>query len=186
VDLLLEIVALRQQLEGYRRQVRRPRLRRADRLFWIWLCRHWTRWRSALVIVQPEAVLRWHREGFRRHWRRISRGRPGRPRTTNSIVRLIEQMSRQNPTWGEDRIALELKLKLGEVLEYPQEAASVSRGVQCQTRRKNLGTAWVWARLTPPVGDDYIPERTFGREIPIAREGDMDPTRGRTLDDPRR
>ncbi len=113
VDLLLEIVALRQQLEIYRRQVRRPRLRRADRLFWIWLCRHWTRWRSALVIVKPETVLRWHREGFRRHWRRISRGRPGRRPLSAEIVAIIERMSRENPTWGEDRIALELKLKLG-------------------------------------------------------------------------
>ena len=55
-DLVLEILALRQQLEAYRRQVRRPRLRRDDRLFWIWLRRHWSRWRSALVIVQPETA----------------------------------------------------------------------------------------------------------------------------------
>lgn len=112
-DLILEILALRQQLEAYGRQVRRPRLRRADRLFWIWLRRRWPKWRSALVIVQPETVLRWHREGYRRHWRRISRGRPGRPPISREIVELIEQMSRENPAWGEDRVALELKLKLG-------------------------------------------------------------------------
>ena len=61
-DLLIENAALRQQLEVYRRQVERPRLHRADRLFWIWLSRWWGRWRSALVIVSPETVLRWHRE----------------------------------------------------------------------------------------------------------------------------
>lgn len=112
-DLLLEILVLRHQLEVYRRQVKRPCLRRADRLFWIWLRRHWSRWRSALVIVQPETVLRWHREGYRRHWRRISRGHPGRPPISREVVSLIERMSRENPAWGEDRIALELKLKLG-------------------------------------------------------------------------
>lgn len=112
-DLLLEIVALRQQINILKRANPRPKLRRADRLFWIWIRRHWSRWRSALVIVQPETVLRWHREGYRRHWRRISLGRPGRPRIPKQLVELIEQMSRDNPTWGEDRIALELKLKLG-------------------------------------------------------------------------
>ena len=112
-DLLLEIMALRQQLGVYQRQVKRPRLRRTDRVFWIWLRRHWNRWRSSLVIVQPETVLRWHQEGYRRHWRRISRGRPGRPPVSSEIVSIIERMSGENPTWGEDRIALELKLKLG-------------------------------------------------------------------------
>lgn len=97
-DLLIEIMALRQQLDVYQRQVKRPRLRRLDRLFWIGLRRHWTRWRSALVIVQPETVLRWHREGYRRHWRRISRGRPGRPPLSPEIVSLIKLMSTENPT----------------------------------------------------------------------------------------
>jgi len=112
-DLLLEIMALRQQLGIYQRQVGRPRLRRVDRLFWIWLCRHWARWRGALVIVRPETVLRWHREGYRRYWRRVSGGQPGRPRILKLVVELIVQMSTENPSWGEDRIALELKLKLG-------------------------------------------------------------------------
>jgi len=112
-DLLLEIMALRQQLGVYKRQVRRPRLRRCDRLFWIWLRRHWTRWRDALLIVQLETVLRWRREGYRRHWRQRSRGRPGRPPLSPEIVSLIQRMSSENPSWGEDRVVLELKLKFG-------------------------------------------------------------------------
>ena len=115
-DLLLEILALRQQLEVYQRQVKRPRLRRTDRVFWITLRRHWDRWRSVLVIVKPETVLRWHREGYRRHWRRFSRGKPGRPPVSTEIVELIKRMSLENPSWGEDRIALEMKLKLGVVV----------------------------------------------------------------------
>ena len=65
-DLVLENAALRQQLDVYQRQVPRPKLGRADRVFWIWLPRHWPRWRSALVIVKAETVLRWHREGYPR------------------------------------------------------------------------------------------------------------------------
>ena len=57
-DLLLEVTALRQQLEVYQRQTPRPKMQRGDRLFWIWLCRHWAGWRSALVIIKPETVLR--------------------------------------------------------------------------------------------------------------------------------
>ena len=60
-DVALENLALRQQLVVLTRSPRRPRLTRADRLFWSWLSRAWPRWRSALVIVQPDTVVRWHR-----------------------------------------------------------------------------------------------------------------------------
>ncbi len=112
-DLLVENAALRQQLEIYRRQTRSPRLLPSDRLFWIWLSRWWARWKSALVIVSPETVLRWHREGYRRHWRRISGGSPGRPPIDRDTIAVIQRISRDHPEWGEDRIALELELKLG-------------------------------------------------------------------------
>ena len=113
LDLLLEIAALREQLEIYRRQVRRPKLRRGDRLFWIWIRRHWPRWRDALVIVKPATVLRWHRKGHRAYWRWRSRGKPGRPRIPQKHIAFIRRFSGDPPEWGEDRIALELKLKLG-------------------------------------------------------------------------
>jgi len=112
-DLILENAALRQQLHVYKRQIKKPKLDRGDRNFWIWLRRRWKRWNSALVIVTPETVLRWHREGFRRHWRRLSARGPGRPPIPWRHRKLIEQMSRENPDWGEDQIALELELKLG-------------------------------------------------------------------------
>jgi hypothetical protein len=56
-DLLLENAALRQQLAVYQRKGNRPQLTSADRLFWVWLSRCWPRWRSALFIVQPEAMM---------------------------------------------------------------------------------------------------------------------------------
>ena len=68
-----EILALRQQLAVLQRQSKRPQLRDRDRLFWIFLKRFWPDWRKALLVVQPETVVRWHRRGFRYYWRWKSR-----------------------------------------------------------------------------------------------------------------
>jgi len=112
-SLALENLALRQQLAILRSSQRRPRLTTADRWFWVVLARRWSEWRSALAIVTPDTVLRWHREGFRRHWARKSRGREsGRPALDPQVVRLIRDMSGANPLWGAPRIHGEL-LKLG-------------------------------------------------------------------------
>lgn len=78
----------------------RPFLRPADRLLWIWLCRHWSRWRASLVLIQPTTVLRWHREGYRRHWRRRSGESIGRPRIPRSPISLLRRISSENPRWG--------------------------------------------------------------------------------------
>ena len=63
----LENVALRHQLAVLQGSVRRPRFRRRDRIFWLWLARLWAGWRASLVIVQPATVLAWHRKGFQLH-----------------------------------------------------------------------------------------------------------------------
>ena len=63
--LILENLALRQQLAVYKRIGKRPRLRPADRVFWVWLSRLWRGWRTPLILVKPETVIRWHRQGFR-------------------------------------------------------------------------------------------------------------------------
>jgi len=113
VSLSAENAILRHQLSVLQRDRPRPPLRLVDRVLWIWLCRHWNRWRSALVLIQPATVLRWHREGYRRHWRRRSGGFGGRPRIPRTHISLIRRISSDHPEWGEDRIALELKAKLG-------------------------------------------------------------------------
>ena len=69
-------------------------------------------WRGALVIVKPETFTKWHRTAFRLFWRWKSRKR-GRPALPRNVRELIRQMARENPTWGEERIADELSLKLG-------------------------------------------------------------------------
>ena len=109
--LAAENLALRQQLVVLQRSVKRPKLRGRDRVFWVWLSRLWARWRSCLLMVKPETVIRWHRQGFKAFWRRKSRRRgPGRPRAEAEVRRLIRRMSRQNATWGTPRIQSELCL----------------------------------------------------------------------------
>jgi transposase InsO family protein len=112
-QLALENLALRQQLAVYKRTVNRPKLRRSDRLFWVWLPRLWAGWRAALVIVAPDTVLRWQRRRFRDYWTKLSR-RPsvGRRPVSAEIKALVAKMAAANPLWGAPRIHGEL-LKLG-------------------------------------------------------------------------
>ena len=111
-DLTLEILALRQQLAVLKHGRPRPRLSAIDRMFWIALRRWWPGWRRALIVVQPETVIRWHRRGFRAFWRWRSRTRRrGRPRVDAELRQLICRMARENP-WGAPRIHAEL-LMLG-------------------------------------------------------------------------
>jgi len=112
-DLQLELLALRHQIAVLRRTAPKPRLKSADRLLWICLCRLWYRWRSALVFVKPATVIDWHRRGFRRYWTwKVRHGQTGRPRVARETRELIRTMSRTNGLWGAPRIQSEL-LKLG-------------------------------------------------------------------------
>ena len=112
-DLILENLALRQQLAVLANRRPRPRLSGTDRVFWRALRRWWPRWREVLVIVEPATVIRWHREGFRRYWTWKSRHRNvGRPSTKAEIRVLVRRMAADNPTWAAPRIHGEL-LMLG-------------------------------------------------------------------------
>jgi transposase InsO family protein len=112
-QLVLENVALRQQLAVYKRTVPRPRLRTTDRLLWAGLAKVWAGWRQALVIVSPATVLRWQRRRFRAYWTRLSgRATGGRPPVHAEIKALVIRMATANPLWGAPRIHGEL-LKLG-------------------------------------------------------------------------
>src|SRR5262247_1289456 len=78
--LHLEILALRHQLQLLQRsRPRRLRLAKADRWLWAWLSRSWSSCRTVLVIVKPETVIAWHRQGVRLWRTRQSRRRTGRP-----------------------------------------------------------------------------------------------------------
>jgi putative transposase len=111
--LHLEVLALRHQLQVLQRsRPQRLRLARADRWLWAWLSRAWGDWRTAVVIVKPETVVAWHRQGFRLFWTWKSRRRHGRPPVGADARALIRTMSEQNPLWGAPRIHGEL-VKLG-------------------------------------------------------------------------
>lgn len=64
-DLVLENLALRKQLAAFKARGKEPRVRPADRAFWLVLRRVWSRWADALVFVKPDTVVRWHRGGFK-------------------------------------------------------------------------------------------------------------------------
>jgi len=143
-DLALENLVLRQQLAVLKAAHPRPRLADPDRLFWVLIARMWSGWRSARHIVQPETVIRWHRQGFRYYWRWMSRHK-GRPRIDAGIRTLIRRMSLANPLWGAPRIHGEL-LKLGvEIAE-----ATVARDM---------------VRRSGPPSQAW---RTFSRTMPAA------------------
>jgi len=99
-DLLIENLALRQQLAILTAKRPRPRMRAADRLFWIALRRFWPRWKEVLVIIQPDTIKRWHRDGFKKYWTWKSRRRSvGRPFTKAEIRALVRRMTKENPTY---------------------------------------------------------------------------------------
>ena len=115
-DLVLENLALRQQVATLKEKRPGPKLSSVDRLFWVLLRRVWSRWAQVLEIVQPATVVRWHRAGFRAFWRWRSRPKkPGRPRVDQEIRDLVRRLAGENPTWGAPRVHAEL-LKLGFVV----------------------------------------------------------------------
>jgi transposase InsO family protein len=109
--LAAENLFLRKQLALYQERHTKPRRPDpATRVALVLLARLLD-WRSLLTVVQPDTLIRWHRLGWRLFWR--WKARPGRPLIPADLQRLIVTMARANPTWGEERIANELLLKLG-------------------------------------------------------------------------
>jgi putative transposase len=107
-----ENLFLRKQLALYVERQRKPR-RATDsiRFTLAQLCRFFD-WRDALINVKPDTLVRWHRKGFRLFWKWKSRPR-GRPRIPDDVRELIAEIAKNNLTWGEERIADELLLKIG-------------------------------------------------------------------------
>ena len=113
--VVVENLALRQQLSIYRRKQKRPRLTRWNRLFWVTLATHWRGWRKHLFVVHPDTVVRWQRKRFGRYWAQLSnrsKRKLGRPPMGKQIRELIQTMAGANALWRAPRIHGEL-LKLG-------------------------------------------------------------------------
>jgi hypothetical protein len=111
-ELIAENALLRQQLLVLQRQIKKPRFTRSDRLWILVLASRLRNWRQALLILRPDTLLRWHRQGFKLFWRFKTHARRGRPRLSVELVALIQQRAKENHTWGAERIHGEL-LKLG-------------------------------------------------------------------------
>src|ERR1700739_31782 len=127
--LLLENLALRQQLVALKRRHPRPSLGPFDKLFWVIARRVWWAWKQSLIIVTPETVGRWHRGGFRLYWKLISKVRRpvGRRQTSKQVQELIFRMVVENPTWGAPRIHGELLMLGFDVSERTLDETGTSR-----------------------------------------------------------
>src|SRR5216684_1056504 len=137
--LLLENLFLRQQLAVLKRRQRRPRVATFDKLLWVLARRFWSGWKQALIIVNPETVVRSHRSGFALYWRFISR-RPwigGRRRISKEIRDLIFRMVTENPTWGAPRIHGKL-LMLG----FDISERTISRWMRRAPRNPGAARRW--------------------------------------------
>jgi putative transposase len=138
--LMLENLALRQQLTVLKRKHPRPKLGPLDKLFWIVALRFWPRWKETLFLVFPETVVRWHRAGFRRYWAMLCKARKragGGRRIPKQIRELIFRMVIENPTWCAPRIHGELLMLGFEVSE-----TSVSRWLRRAPRNPEPAKRW--------------------------------------------
>src|ERR687885_2192169 len=159
-ELLAENALLRHQLIVLRRRVQRPRCTPADRALLVLLASRLRTWRQALLIVQPETVLRWHRRLFRWHWRRKSQApAPAhRPPLAPETIALIREMAAANRLWGAERIRGEL-LKLGirvaksTIQQYLRQARPPRRSGQTWATCLRTHAHELWACDFLPVTD---------------------------------
>ena len=135
-DLIVENAILRQQLIVLKRSIKRPKFTTGDRTRLTLLARFTKFWQSAFHIVQPDTVLRWHRDMFKRYWKRISTPKSREPRIPRDTIELIKQMAQENPRWGAKKIHGEL-LKLEIVVDQ----RTIKKYMK-QVRKKPGGQNW--------------------------------------------
>ncbi len=159
-QLVAENTLLRQQLLVLRRGVRRPRCTSGDRALLVLLAGRVRTWRQALLIVQPETLLRWHRELFHRFWRRKWRAGSMAPRAGVSLetIVLIREMAVANRLWGAERIRgellkLDIRVATWTVQKYMRDARPPRRASQpwATFLRNHAGATWACDFL--PVTD---------------------------------
>ena len=138
-EVMLENLALRQQLSVLSRKHPQPQFTACDKLFWIILRRLWSGWKRTLVLIQPETVVRWHRVGFKLYWTWLSRHRVrvGRKCVGKELRELIFRMVAENPTWGAPRIHGELKM-----LGFDISERTVLRWMRKAPRRPEPAKRW--------------------------------------------
>jgi putative transposase len=149
-ELAVENILLRQHLIAASRKVKRPVFQPHERGLIALLAAALPSWRDALLLVKPETVLRWHREGFRLLWRWKSRStKTPLSRMSSDVIELIERMATENRLWGAERIRGEL-LKLGihvskRTIQRHMRAGSRPLPPRGQNWHTFLRTHTVWA-----------------------------------------
>src|ERR1700737_4946331 len=139
-SLLLENLALRQQLAVLKHRHPHPRLDLLDKVFWVAVRQFWSGWQQSLIVVTPETVVRWHRAGFRLYWKLISKVRRpvGRRPTSKEVQELIFRMVVENPTWGAPRIHGELPM-----LSFDVSERTISRWMKRAPRDPEPAKRWL-------------------------------------------
>ncbi len=130
-ELLAENALLRHQLIILRRQVKRPVYRKRDRLLLVVLARMIQTWKQALFLVQPETLLRWHRELFRLFWKHKSKAHSRKPRLSLETISLIKEMATHNRLWGAERIRgellkLDIRVSKRTIQKYMKQIRAIS------------------------------------------------------------
>ena len=138
-NLMLENLALRQQLLVLKRRHPKPRLGLLDKLFWVGLRQLWTGWKRCLYLVAPDTVPRWHRAGFRLYWAMLCKvhRRAGGPKIPREVRDLIFQMVAENATWGAPRIHGELRM-----LGFEVSQRTVSRWMRHAPKNPESAQRW--------------------------------------------
>jgi len=149
-QLIAENALLRQQLIVLRRQVKRPTFTRTDRILLVLLARLVHTWQNALLIVQPDTLLRGPRELFRLYWKRKSKAHTHKPKVAPETIALIREMAKENRRLrcrADSRRIVETGLA-GQQAHHPEVHARSSRPaatrskvehVSAQSRRSGLG-----------------------------------------------
>jgi putative transposase len=149
-ELLAENALLRQQLIILRRQIKRPTYRKKDRLLLVLLASMVRTWKQALFIIQPETLLRWHRELFRLFWKRKSKAHSRESRLSLKTIALIQEMAANNRLWGAERIRgellkLDIRVSKRTIQKYMRRLRTTRpRGQNWRTFLHNH-TAEIWA-----------------------------------------
>jgi hypothetical protein len=164
-ELVLENLALRQTTGAYHRTTRR-RLRARDRLFWMTLARAWRNWRTALIVVQPDTVIRWHRDWLRRRWTRRSQPRNhGRPSIDPQVRALVREMATANPCCAKSRPTRDPSVKTGPSMVRRHRMPNVALLEQRAALRASSrhGPATTPAHLLPPAVSGWVNRHQQGR-----------------------
>lgn len=136
-ELFAENALLRQQLVILHRQVKRPVCQKTDRFFLVLLARMVRFWKETLFLVQPETLLRWHREFFRLFWRRKTKAQARKPKLSPETISLIKEMAANNRLWGAERIRGEL-LKL----DIRVSKRTIQKYMRPIRRKRPSGQTW--------------------------------------------